>query len=158
MRTPRQQGFTLVELLVVVAIAAALAAMAVPAFTDLMVRRRLEGAANELSADLQYARSQAVSDNNDVTFATSGTTGYTITSSSGTTYKSVTLGASLSLNSGVSITFKALRGCTNDSCSAADASVTVSSTSDSLRATVNRMGRVALCVPSGSFGGYQACS
>lgn len=158
MRTAWQQGFTLVELIVVLAVLAVVAAMAMPAFSDLMVRRRLEGAANELSADLQYARSQAVSASSDVTFATSGTSGYTITGSGSVTYKTVTLGSSLSVNSGVTITFKALRGCTNDSCSADDVSVTVSSPSNSLRATVNRMGRVALCVPSGTFGGYSSCS
>jgi type IV fimbrial biogenesis protein FimT len=59
-RTDDLRGFTLVELLVVVAIAALLAGLAAPAFRDLIENRRVDGAATELAADLQLARSEAV--------------------------------------------------------------------------------------------------
>lgn len=54
-----EHGFTLVELMIVVALIAILAAMAMPSFTSLMHRNRLAGASNELIAGLQLARSEA---------------------------------------------------------------------------------------------------
>jgi type IV fimbrial biogenesis protein FimT len=155
----KSRGFTLIEMMVAVAIAIILIAIAAPAFNDQIGRRRLEGAANELSADLQYARTQAVSDNRDVSFQTTSTSAYTITSSTGQSYKSVTVPQGVSITSGVTINFLPLRGCTNATCTAADASITVTSSqaSGSLRLTTTNMGRVYLCSPSGTFSGYPSC-
>lgn len=156
MRANPTRGVTLVELMVVVAIAAILATIAIPSFTDALERRRLEGAANELSADLQYARSQAVADNVTVTVTTTAS-GYTITGNQ--TYKTVSVPSSLSLTNAVSINFLPLRGCTNATCTQSDASITVSSSriSPTLRLTTTNMGRVFMCSPSGAFGGYSSC-
>jgi prepilin-type N-terminal cleavage/methylation domain-containing protein len=150
-------GFTLTELLTVVAIAAILLAVAVPSFQPLFARWQLEGVANELHADLQFARSQAVSDNTTVTFTTTSTSAYTITGNQ--TYKTVTLPAGVSVSSGVAVAFLPQRGCTNATCSAADADFAVSGTgvNGTLQAVVNNMGRVRLCAPSGTFRGYPAC-
>lgn len=156
MRSPKQAGFSLFELLVVIAVAGILAAMAVPAFTSQVAKRRLEGAAGELSADLQYARSQAVADNTNVTFASSGGTAYSITGNQ--TYKTVTLGAGLSITN-ESIVFTSMRGCiTSTNCTEqVDKTISVSNTSGEIRATVNRLGKVSMCTVSGSFGGYTSC-
>ncbi len=153
----RSPGFTLVEMLVVLAVLAIVLVVAVPSFGEQFARRRLEGVANELSADLQFARSRAVTDNTTVTLATTSTTEYTI--SGNQTYKTVTLASGLSLDSGISIAYLPLRGCTNATCSASDLSITVSSNRvpEQLRVTVNRMGRVQLCTPGGSFTGYATC-
>lgn len=61
-RPPRVggSGFTLVELMVTLAVAAILATMAAPSFTALLNSNRLGGAANELVAALQTARMEAV--------------------------------------------------------------------------------------------------
>lgn len=151
------QGFTLIELMIVVAISAILLALVVPSFNDNLARRRLEGAANELSADLQYARTQAVADNTNVVLTTTSS-GYTITGNQ--TYKTASLDSHLSLTSQVSITFFPLRGCTNSTCTSASDTITVSSsqTAGTLAVRTNNMGRVLLCIPSGSsFTGYAAC-
>ena len=151
------QGFTLIELLVVVAISAILLTVVVPSFADLLAKRRLEGAANELSANLQYTRTQAVADNTNVVLATTGNS-YTITGNQ--TYKTAILAGDLSMTTGVNITFFPLRGCTNSTCTSSTdtIAITSSTTTGSLVVKINNMGRVQLCVPSGfSFTGYAAC-
>ena len=59
----RQHGLTLLELAIVVAITAIVAATAAPSFTALIDARRLESAAMRLAADIQLARSEAIARN-----------------------------------------------------------------------------------------------
>jgi type IV fimbrial biogenesis protein FimT len=66
----RQRGFTAIELMVVVVIAGVLLTLALPAFNDLMARRRIEGQANELVSDLAYAKTEAVQRNRNVLLRT----------------------------------------------------------------------------------------
>ncbi|WP_317205232.1 GspH/FimT family protein [Janthinobacterium sp.] len=56
----RSGGHTLAELLVVLALAAALLAAGAPGMADLLARLRLRGAANELFAAITLARAQAL--------------------------------------------------------------------------------------------------
>lgn len=59
--TQRQQsGVTLIELLVTISIAAILMAIAVPSFQDFFRRARLDSAASDFMATLNYARSEAI--------------------------------------------------------------------------------------------------
>jgi prepilin-type N-terminal cleavage/methylation domain-containing protein len=60
-RTPRfdAKGFSLSELMVVMAVFGLLAAITVPGVTRYVRAARLEGASNTLAADLRYARSLA---------------------------------------------------------------------------------------------------
>jgi len=53
-------GVTLIELVVVIGIIAALAAAAIPSISDMIERRRLQGFARDLGNMFQIARSQAV--------------------------------------------------------------------------------------------------
>jgi type IV fimbrial biogenesis protein FimT len=159
---PSSSGFTLTELLIVIAIAAILLTITVPSFQQLFAKLKLEGAASELSADLQYARSQAVADNRNVTFSTTSSSSYSIVGSQTPTavsYKVVTLPAGVSVNSPADVVFRSERGCTNTTCSAADTAFTVthSQLSGTLRLIVNNMGRVRLCSPAGALEGYPAC-
>lgn len=53
-------GFTLVELMVVLAILAVLVAIALPSANDFVARKRLEGAAQELVTDLRLLKSHQI--------------------------------------------------------------------------------------------------
>jgi len=55
----RARGFTLVELAIALAITALLAAMAVPSYTALVARQRLQATVEHLRADIALARQEA---------------------------------------------------------------------------------------------------
>lgn len=55
-----QNGFTAIELMVVVSIVAILAALATPSFTPLIERWRVRSAAEDLTSTIYYARSEAI--------------------------------------------------------------------------------------------------
>jgi len=60
MRRARNQGFTLVELMVTIAIVAILLAVALPSFEGSMRSNRVATATNELISTLSLARSEAI--------------------------------------------------------------------------------------------------
>ncbi|GAA5077407.1 GspH/FimT family pseudopilin [Lysobacter panacisoli] len=53
-------GFTLIELMVALAVMAVILTLAVPSFTSMIARNRLAAASNELVAGLQIARTESV--------------------------------------------------------------------------------------------------
>jgi len=67
----RAQGFTMLELLVAVAIAAVLFTIGVPMFRDVTLGSRLSAAANNLLSSVQLARSEAIKRNVNVTLCAS---------------------------------------------------------------------------------------
>ena len=57
---PSDEGFTLLEVLVVIAIASILLIVAVPSFTTTITRNRIASEVNDLFSALQFARSEAL--------------------------------------------------------------------------------------------------
>lgn len=67
-----ESGFTLVELLVVLALGATLMMLALPAFQGLLARRSVEAVADALVADFRLARSEAMQRGLSVSLCSSG--------------------------------------------------------------------------------------
>ena len=67
----RHQGFTLIELMVVVSIVAILAAIATPSWNRMIVSNRIRAAVNDWTLSVQFARSEALRRNEAVTLCPS---------------------------------------------------------------------------------------
>lgn len=64
-RTPK--GFTLIEMMLVLALIAILAGIGIPAFRDMILNNRIVNTANNLLATLQLARSEAATQHRQIT-------------------------------------------------------------------------------------------
>lgn len=69
MAARRRQGFTLIELMATVAIAAILMSVGTPYFREFILGHRIRAAAEDLMSTLFYARSEAIKRNADITIA-----------------------------------------------------------------------------------------
>jgi len=67
MTTDRTSGFTLVELITVMSIAAILMAIAVPSYRYVTTSNRMSSEVNSLLGDMQYARAEAIKEGQTVT-------------------------------------------------------------------------------------------
>jgi type IV fimbrial biogenesis protein FimT len=171
-------GFTIIELMVVVAIAAILIVAAAPSFSEFLSRRRVEGLTAELVTDLHYTRSEAVSRNESVGmfFGTDcyviyrvrvPTASPTVATCTRTT-KSITPAAAelktVQLDAGRPVSMgPGGAGMVTNSAGDDTASVDVRSTSGRpwrLRAMLTIMGRAETCRPADApgFAGWAECS
>lgn len=83
----RKSGFTLVELMVVVAVLAALMSVGAPSFMEWIQNSRIRTAAESLQNGLQIARAEAVRRNTNVEFVLQGTSGaWTVRLQQGATF------------------------------------------------------------------------
>lgn len=80
----RVLGFTIVELMVAIAVAAILIAIAAPNFSDMIKANHVQSQARELYSQLNYARSEAVSRGANILFCHSNNTSSGTPSCSGT--------------------------------------------------------------------------
>ncbi|MEE2024656.1 MULTISPECIES: GspH/FimT family pseudopilin [Alkalimonas] len=64
----KETGFTLIELMVTVAVLAVVLLVAVPSFGNLILSNRLNAQANQLLAAIEYAKTEAVKNNANVIF------------------------------------------------------------------------------------------
>lgn len=179
MRRPlstRQDGVSLVETGVVLTVLLVLASLAAPPFAAFADRQRLEGAAAELAADLQYVRSEAVARNQPLRLSVySASTGSCYLIHTGARadctcdanspaqctgdaqlLKTVQWQAGnplvLSANVG-SMLFDPVQGTTTPT-----GSLRISDAHErTISHVVNIVGRVRSCVSQGSVPGYRAC-
>ena len=149
----RQRGFTLIELMVVLAVAAVLLSVGVPSFFESTTRARLEGAVNELAIDLQYARSEAVRERAIVVLLVAANGGSYTISNPTATLKTVSLPAGVTLSADSRVSYDALRGLSQATTFTAAASGLM----PTLRVSTNALGRVQVCAPTGKFGSSPAC-
>jgi len=144
----KQSGFTLIELIVIIAIVAIFAAIAVPNFLSYMPKHRLNGAARQVMGDLMAARMKAVKENLTVTVTYVNDHKYKISTASEdktiniqSNYRDVTIGSvssdSFSSNSFSSISFLS-RGTSNTG------SIGLTNLTDSKKVTVSIAGRVKI--------------
>jgi type IV fimbrial biogenesis protein FimT len=169
------KGFTIVELMTVIVIAAVLVTLAMPSFRELIARNRLEGVAGEFVTDLQYTRSEAVARNANVGVVTGAAgTCYTIYQEANPVagacicvntpactggpveIKTVSFaGTGVSATASTTFLFEPVRG----SLTGGDTTAVLSSSAvvQTLRADVLAVGRVKACSPSGTFKGYPSC-
>lgn len=147
----RTSGFTLIELMISVTVLIILLSISVPSFTSVFTRMRVEGVANELAADLQYARSESIRLRLDVSLTPDADgLGYQLLNA-GTALKAVRFATGLQISTGTAVTFSQLRGMSNA------VSLDLWATGAALRIVTNAMGRVLMCSPDQTISGYSAC-
>lgn len=81
-RSSFRRGFTLLELVIVIAVAGILFAGAYPASARIQQRMRLENAAEQVARDLTRAKSEAIKNNAPVSFDRTGDATYQLGSAS----------------------------------------------------------------------------
>lgn len=151
----RTRGFTLIELMIVIAVLGIVSVLAAPSFTSTFARNHLRGAAGEAYADMQFARSEAVQSNGAVVVSFSGS-GYQVTRAT-QVVKTVTFGGGVQVAGGSTMTvgFDPVRA--TATVANGPLLLTHTGTSGSLRLTVSTLGRPEVCTASGIVSGYSAC-
>jgi type IV fimbrial biogenesis protein FimT len=170
----RRAGFTLIELMITLAVLGVLAAIAAPSFSDILERRKLNGAGEALFANLLFAKTEAIKRNTPVrvTFVGTGATwcyGFSVntacdcsdnvpacTIDGATKIVDQNDHPSVSVDAGSTFantftSFTSLRGAAN----AGTMTFSIAS-GDELSAVVSTFGRVRLCSDTGTFG-HSAC-
>ena len=155
--TPKpQHGLTLIELLIGITLVAIVLTITIPGFRELLERRRIEGVANELSADMQFARTEAVSRQTTISVVTNAAgTQYNVISN---VTKQVDLPSGITVTPSVTRTYEGMRG-TATGTSGGNESIDVASTATTATLRVNGsfMGRVQVCSPGQTLKGYPEC-
>ncbi len=157
----RPQGFTIIELMVTIVVLAILLSMAIPSFQSMIERRRLIGAAEAVYSDLQFAKSEALKKNINITAEIGDgddcedlcPTGWCFKVAEEVTACGFSF-PGVSTTSVFSVTFNHVRG------TASNKSVTFSLGANQVKVSVSILGRIMICVPPDApmIGGYRLCS
>ncbi|OUR82092.1 hypothetical protein A9Q82_06985 [Cycloclasticus sp. 46_120_T64] len=175
-----QKGFTLIELLITAVILGVLVSLAAPSMFSILEGRKLKGAAENLFADLIFAKTETIKRNNEVILSFGGTSPAwcyglkedvscdcatsndcsidgiekVVTSDS---YGNTTLTAAFPGSSPEETGFEPLRGFSENS-SGSFSNGTATFLNDGRKAIVmvSSLGRVRICSDTG-FGGYESC-
>jgi type IV fimbrial biogenesis protein FimT len=176
----RTHGFTMIELMITIVVAAVLIALAAPSYRTYTAKKKVEGTLAELHTDLQFARSEAVSRNTPVRVTVNANCYAVHLPSGASNANCVVTPATASLRTvtvddtrSVSlapvgaltfINFDSVRGEASFGGLAStdtEASIDVSSTAGvssafNLRARVTKFGRVQVCTTN-AMAGYSSC-
>jgi len=177
MNKKKALGFTLVELMITIAIIGILASMAVPSFSKMLERNRLKEAIQSLKSDLMFARTESIkrSANLNVSVDINGTSwcygidvdndtnnananaecdcttagSCAVKTVDGSQFQNTTLAAGTDVN----VTFFFRRG------SASNNGVTINTPNYSVRVRTSIIGRIRTCSPDSAkvMVGYDAC-
>ena len=156
----RPQGFTIIELMVTIAVLAILAAMAIPSFTDMMERQRLINATEAVYSDLQNARSEAVKRSQQIVVsiqdgcitAADKLVSPTVVLSNTCMTAFPTIGMETTRSP---ISFDRVRGTTNPT--GGGGTITLTSSGGLVaKVIISGFGRVRVCSPT-NIGGYPTC-
>jgi prepilin-type N-terminal cleavage/methylation domain-containing protein len=166
------RGFTMIELMITVAVIAIVLSVAAPSFTSFLAKKRVESTMAELSTDIQYARSESVSRNAAVRLTYVSSSCYAVhlstdaasctTTTNMIKTQSLTSGSTAALSAasnGYYIEFDPVRGLATFSDGNTPGAININSSNNAyqLRAAVCTMGRVVVCSPNTSFNGYPTC-
>jgi len=179
MKEKHKKGFTLVELMVTVAIVGIIASMAVPSFSKMIERNRLKEAIESLKSDLMFTRTEAikrsaninmsikingsswcygidVDNNTDNTDANDACDCTIVSPNSGSCIVKTVAGSQFTgttLTADRNITFFFRRG------SASNTNAILSTSNYSVKVIVSDIGRVRVCSPDSSKAmvGYDDC-
>lgn len=160
----RSKGFTIIELMVTIAVLAILITIALPSFESMIEKKRIIGAAESIYSDLQFARSESVKRSRDVLLtvtstASGGCASWSITVTENSVPLATTCGDAFPFitltSNNFTRTFDGIRGTVGSG-------ETVAITSEKgleIRVVLSRFGRVRSCSPAGvkHVGGYPSC-
>ena len=181
----RSTGISLVEVVVVVSIIGILAALAFPSFTEMFGRSRLRSSAEQIRADLNLARSEALKRNKTIVIAfkvnADSTWCYglkalvacdcTVTDTSASNFCQLDsdaggagIATTVSSDSYRGITFSGTPfggnlffSSVRPTLTASSATLASNNTGASIRVVASGLGRVRFCSPDGSLSGYPSC-
>jgi type IV fimbrial biogenesis protein FimT len=171
-----QNGVSLVEAMIVIAVTAIVAATAAPSLASFIDGRRLDAAATALAADVQFVRTEAVARNRPIRLSfhasaasscwvvhtgpaaqcTCAESGPAVCSGGATQIKTVVLGAAdrVSVQANVaSIVFDPLHGTSTPTGTLR----LIDPRGRAVHHIVTVMGRVRSCTPGGAVPGWRAC-
>ncbi|MBM5570295.1 MULTISPECIES: GspH/FimT family pseudopilin [Deefgea] len=168
----KNHGFTLIELLITIAILGIVLAIAIPNFNDFLEKKRLDGAANEYLAILQFAKSEALKRNTAIHIIATrvSASDWRITAATASTcavgdacdlktFSSATANSILTESAMTGISGTTIEPVRLLPSFTSTQSVLFSTNNYSIRADWTVTGLTSLCIPTGavSFGGHPAC-